>query len=103
MAEIAYSWSQLNPRLLPAFPGQGIFSLTQLPARELPPSWRRTTPVLILALEESLNTCWAMTLLFLRFPTSRTRRGSFSSSLHEEPSEAVVQPPRKDGAGRQRD
>ncbi|XP_038375071.1 uncharacterized protein LOC106558823 isoform X1 [Canis lupus familiaris] len=53
LADIACSRPQLNPRLLPAFPGQGIFSLAQLPSRQLPPSWRRTTPVLTLALEES--------------------------------------------------
>lgn len=41
-----------DPRLLPAFRGQRILSFTQLPARQKPPPWRRTTPVLIPALEE---------------------------------------------------
>ncbi|XP_063526673.1 uncharacterized protein LOC134740222 [Pongo pygmaeus] len=41
-----------DPRASPCLPVRGILSLTLLPVRQLPPSWRKTTPVLIPALEE---------------------------------------------------
>ncbi|XP_045403788.1 uncharacterized protein LOC123635560 isoform X3 [Lemur catta] len=64
VASAAAVWAEGEPR---AAPGPALPRGRDSGAW-LPPSWRKTTPVLIPALEESHTTCWALILLFLLPP-----------------------------------